>query len=115
MSGPTRRASTALVTIWRRLSEDELGRETYGVPYTIYGCYDNELSSKYTKNGIENAPNSVLWMESSSLDPKKGDFLVKGDKTAFANPCDAGAEVITLVKISDCSFLRQPDDIMIMT
>lgn len=116
MSRATRNASTALVTIWPRTGTDDFGRESFGVPYTLYGTFDVGSSFKYTNLGLEVTPKDVFWSETSDLDPKKGDYIAKGDRTAYAKPEESpNADVIKLVDISDCSFLGQPDDIMVVT
>lgn len=118
MSRPTKRASTAELTVWRSNGEDEFGKQSWDAPVLLMGNIDIASKHKYSSKGIEVVPNSVYWMETSASDPKKGDQIAKGDFISESDPVKIkSAEIITDIKITDCSFLRggQIDDIMIMT
>jgi hypothetical protein len=117
MSFATRCASTAMVTVWRKLGpKNKYGQHDFGDPYILYGTFDANLDQKYSNLGVENIPSSVFWTETSSLDPKKGDYIAKGDHTNELIPQNVNAaEIITKVDVQDCSSIGETDDIRIMT
>lgn len=113
MSAPTRNAATATATFWPRGSEDEYGRQSYGEPVVVSVTYDVANKHKYTSNGIENTPSSVIWMEASGALPAKGDKIIKGDYSSELEPVNE-SDTIKETTISDCSFLGDIDDLMII-
>lgn len=117
MSSPTRQTATAIATVWKKGQEDEFGRSVFAAPFTVNVCMDVGIKQKYAAKGIENIPNSVMWMEVlGANNPEKGDHIAKGDFTSFADPANVNsAEVITDVELQDCSLLGEIDDLMIMT
>lgn len=116
MSSPTLCTSTAEVTIWSKGSEDKLGRQNWGAPYLMYATVDTNGKKEYYTNGVKFVPTSIYWMESSLSDPLIGDKIAKGDQLSFINPDDCNkAEIIKDIKLQDCSFLGEPDDIIILT
>lgn len=116
MSYPTVLTSTALATLWKKGTEDRFGVSQFASPILLRVCIDNNYSQKYTNRGIENAPNSVMYIEVSDTNPEKGDHIAKGDFTSLPLPelCSL-SEIITDVNVQDCSFLGEPDDLMILT
>ncbi len=120
MSRPTRRTSTAYLTVWRRAAEDEFGRQTWSSPSLLKATVDIGSNYKYTSKGIQIVPRSAYWMETSASDPSEGDQIAKGDFVTIAelDPVSVQvAEIIKSIKVTDCSSLRggQIDDILIMT
>jgi hypothetical protein len=108
--------STALATIWRSYSSDEWGRKIYSQPTTFKCTFDVNDDNVYKDfEGVEFSPSVVAWYEDDGLPaPKDGDYIAKGNQTAFSDPTDTDIALpVKTTKVSDCSLFNEPDDIMV--
>jgi hypothetical protein len=116
MSSPTRMTSTATATIWRSNGADKYGRKSYDAPQAFLCTFDETNDNKFVDSqGVEFVPSVVAWYEDDGSEkPKEGDYIAKGDQTAILDPTDTeNALPVKLTKVSDCSMLNEPDDIMV--
>ena len=116
MSKPTRMASKSTATIWRSNGVDKYGAKSYSAPEAFLCTFGTKLDNNYTDGeGVKFTPELVAWYEDDGkAAPTEGDFIAKGDQTAFADPTDTElAMPVKMTEISDCSLFNEPDDIMV--
>lgn len=118
MSKATRLTAGKKATIWPLLKEDDFGRKIYGTPFVIKCTYDNGSSAGYNAmRGISFEVSVIAWAEfdGSFKQPHEGDYIGPGEQETILNPLDAiDAYPIKLSEISDCSLLREKDDIRLV-
>ena len=91
---------TVTLTIWPFTEEDRYGAPTFGAPITIQGDWQDGGEKVITQGGEEIVAKSLYYFELPDGDatmPKEGDFILRGDHTATADPSDVDAEEIKSV------------------
>ncbi len=119
MSSPTRCTALNVATIWPIIGKDPYTGLTYGAPYLVNCSFEQGSSRQFRDaQGAMYIPASIYWYEfTDALGlPNLNDFIALGDFLTSPSPQSVdGAETIKNRVRQDCSLLREPDDVMVLT